>query len=181
LKRLAVVVCALGAGAIGAAVAHGQGGGGTVGPAATGTLSFSVQAKLTDRFRGTNLADPRRESTRPRIGDSGARHFSILIDGRRVGQVDHSEVVTYGGPRSREYRGGARFVFDEVYDFGSGNRIYSSCVVEDAPDVVNRCAVRGGTGTLAGARGTLDQPVGAPAGDQKRKTVTFGVTITFIP
>jgi hypothetical protein len=164
---------AIGAGAVGSTIAGGQGAG-----PPTGTLSFKVQATSASNRGGINPAVPR-DKKRPKVADLLAGNADLLtMDGKKVGKAHNFDVTTYEG--AKKYKGKAISMGNAVADFGSGNFLFAQCIREDSPSN-NSCAIIGGTGIYAGARGTAVEDYTHAVEDKKNKTLTFTVNVTFVP
>lgn len=144
-----------------------------MGPGAQGTLDFSIVLKNTKSSQGINPAAPRNRR-RPKVADMTAGNGELRVDGRRVGTAHSFEVTTDEG--ARRYRGGAEFLQTFMGDFGKDDVIFGHCRASDDPRK-NPCAVVGGTGRFAGARGIMTQ--GEVTGTKTTQTIRF--RITFIP
>ena len=167
------VVLAVAAGAGAATIAGGQSG---TGPP-TGTLSFKVRVDLKPSRNGINPATPR-DKKRPKVADLNANNADLLsMDGRKIGLGHDFDVTTYEG--AKKYKGKALFLGNTLLDFGGGNFLFEQCVREDSP-TNNTCAIIGGTGIYAGARGVGIEDTNHGVEDRKAKTFTFPVTITFL-
>ena len=77
------------------------------------------------------------------------------------------------------YKGKALAISNTVYDFGGGNFLFTQCVREDSA-TNNLCAVVGGTGRFAGARGSAVEDFTHGVEDKKNKTFTGPVIVTFL-
>jgi hypothetical protein len=167
------VVLAIGAGAVAATIAGGQGAG-----PPTGTLSFKVQATSQSNRGGINPAVPR-DKKRPKVADLTAGNADVLAtDGRKIGKAHNFDVTTLEG--AKKYKGRAITMGNSVVDFGAGNFLFAQCVREDSPSN-SSCAIVGGTGIYAGARGSAVEDYTHAVEDKKNKTFTFTVNVTFIP
>ncbi len=180
LTVLSAAAVAAGAGVAGTAV--GQGTGGTVGEGAQGTLEITVRTEMKGHpnakiTHGINPAVPR-DKKRPKVADLAASNDEVLIDGKVVGRVHHTEIVTFEG--ARKYKGKAVWVWRDMIDLGGGNLIFAACKAEDSP-TNNDCAIQGGVGRYAGARGTAVVDFSELKEDKKSKTATVPVRFTFIP
>jgi hypothetical protein len=172
LVAASAATLALGVG--GATIAGGQGS--AVPP--TGTLSFKVQIKQQRNLSGINPAVPR-SKTRPKVADLLAGNADILsLDGQKIGTVYNFDVTAFEG--AKKYKGKAVGVGTAVADFGGGNLLFAQCLREDSP-TNNNCAVVGGTGRYAGARGTAVEDFVNAVEDKKEKTFTLPVNVTFVP
>jgi hypothetical protein len=173
-RSLAVAVAAAALGAAGATVAGGQGA-----SPPTGTLSFNAVFKAGQSNReGINPAVPRNKK-RPKVADMTAGNVDIFSpEGQRIGRAHDFDITTFEG--ARKYKGGAVFVGNAVVDFGGGNLLFAQCLRVDAPSN-NVCAIIGGTGRFAGARGTAVEDFQNAKEDKKAKTFTLPVTVTFMP
>jgi hypothetical protein len=154
--------------AAGAGTALGQGDGGPP----SGSLNFSV--RLHFARQGFNPAVPG-SKTRPKVADLVAFNADILVDGKKVGRSETFHVTTFEG--GKKYRGFQLLSGLDVYDFGHGDVLWLSCLREDSP-ADNPCAVIGGTGRFAGARGSAVEPKKGTT--QTRRAVTFPVRVTFV-
>jgi hypothetical protein len=140
----------------------------------TGTLVVKVKLSDVPSSHGLNAATPRNKK-RPVVADMVAG-TATLVGGHRGRGYDF-QVVSYPGPKPRKrYKGGSATLGLTMYDFTGGDRLWLSCLRPDAP-VDNPCAILGGTGRYAGARGT------AVEGNFKdaRHSQTFTTTFTFVP
>jgi hypothetical protein len=168
------VLLAVGAGATAATIAGGQSGAGPP----TGTLSFKVRLNTSASRNGINPAVPR-DKKRPKVADMTASNADLLsTDGRKIGVGHDFDVTTYEG--AKKYKGKALFYGNAVLDFGSGNFLFEQCVREDSP-TNNSCAVIGGTGIYAGARGVAVEDANHGVEDKTNRTFTFTVNVTFVP
>ena len=174
MKRL-LLMAALAAVCIGAASAIGQGTGGSVGPQATGTLSFELRFTPAKRRSGINPAVPR-DKKRPKVMDMTGGNVDILVNGQKMGLAHGAEVLTFEG--AKKYKGGAEGLSTIMLDFGSDNLIFGACRFSD-DERNNPCAITGGTGVYAGARGTAVQDYSQ--GREQGKTFFLPVRLTFIP
>jgi hypothetical protein len=182
VKRLLIgALVAVAAVAAYAGSATGQGSGGTLGERAVGTFTFFIQDREAAPH-GINPGLPRNKK-RPVLADVSTGRAALLdASGKRIG-VGHSfDVTTHAGPRSKKYRGGAVFVANQSADFGNGNILYFACVAEDSP-TDNHCAVMGGTGSFAGARGSAVQDFQnvKETGKAPNRTALIPMRVTFIP
>jgi len=158
--------------------AIGLGTGGTVGPRATGTLE--VQIRFTDnrRSQGINPAVPRNKK-RPKVADLMAANADVLsTEGQKIGRAHGFDVTTFEG--AKKYKGKAIQITTDAIDLGAGNFLFAHCVGEDSP-TNNNCAIVGGTGRFAGARGSAVEDFVHGVEDKKNKTFTLPVTVTFVP
>jgi hypothetical protein len=170
----AVGAAAVAFGVAGATVAGGQG---SAGPP-TGTLSFQVRAKEQRNLSGINPAVPRNKK-RPKVADLFADNVDILSTaGQRIGKGHDFQVTTFEG--ARKYKGKAVSIGNAVADFGNGDLLFFQCLREDSP-TNNNCAVSGGTGRYAGARGSAVEDFVNGVEDRKKRTFTFTITVTFVP
>jgi hypothetical protein len=171
---MAAGVAALALGVAGANIAGGQG---SAGPP-TGTLSFKVQVKDKRNLHGINPAVPRNKK-RPKVADLTADTTSLLsLDGQRIGIAYNFDVTAFEG--AKKYKGKAVSIGNAAADFGNGDVIYVQCLREDSP-TNNNCAVIGGTGRYAGARGSAVEDFNNAVEDRKNRTFTFQVNVTFLP
>jgi hypothetical protein len=173
MKRIFVAV------ALGAAVFAGStlAGGQSSGPP-SGTLSFKVRFTAQRNHQGINPAVPRNKK-RPKVADLMAGNETLRSpDGQRIGRSHSFAVTTFEG--ARQYRGRAIQIENVVMDFGAANFLFGQCIAEDSP-TNNNCAIIGGTGRYAGARGSAVVDAANRVEDKKTKTVTVPVTVTFIP
>jgi hypothetical protein len=172
---LGAITLALGAGA--GAAATIAGGQGSAGPP-TGTLSFKVRIGPESNRQGINPAVPR-DKKRPKVADLSAANADVLsMDGQTIGRAHDFDVTTFEG--AKKYKGKAISYGNSVIDFGGGNFLFAQCIREDSP-TNNNCAVTGGTGRFAGARGSAVEDSLHAVEDKKNKTFTFTVTVTFVP
>lgn len=155
----------------GAAVAVGQGTGGTLGPKAQGSTTFQV--RLTERSFGvhcsntTNLRRCERQR-RPRIGGLFAGNGAVFQGNTRVGTAHFTNVVTKRGAN-------ADSLFLASADLGDGSVTLQGISPADG---TSSSAITGGTGAYAGARGyTTEEEV--PSGNQREFRIN--ITMTFIP
>ncbi len=157
----------------GAAIAGGQDGAGPP----TGTMSFKVRMQDQRSLRGINPAVPR-DRKRPKVADLMAASATVLAtEGQPIGRVHLVDVTTFEG--ARRYRGGAVSLASTVYRFGDG-QLFMQCVAVDTP-TNNDCAVIGGTGRYAGARGSAVEDFRAGVEDRRKRTFTVPVNVTFVP
>jgi hypothetical protein len=164
------VATILGAGAAGAAIAGGQG---TAPPG--GTLSFRVVLSAAPNRSGINPAVPR-DKKRPKISDVFAGNGDLVLGGKKVGKSHFIETVTDQGPKGKKYKGGAIFNLHLLHDFGGGDLLFMDCKSVDA-DRPNVCAITGGTGRYAGARGSaVDRTLKATRRQQIER-----IDVTFVP
>jgi hypothetical protein len=169
----AVGAAAVALGVAGATVAGGQGAG-----PPTGTLTFQVRFKDQRNLSGINPAVPRNKK-RPKVADLIADNVELLSTaGQRMGKGHDFQVTTFEG--ARKYRGKAVTVGNAVADFGNGDLLFLQCLREDSP-TNNNCAVSGGTGRYAGARGSAVEDTTHGVEDKKKRTFTFPITVTFVP
>lgn len=170
---VAAIAAALGTG-LGVGAATGQGTGGTVGESATGQLAMTLEFRLRSKTQhGINPAVPR-DRKRPKVADLGAGNGAVLIDGRRAGRHHGFDVATFEG--ARKYRGGAEFLGFTMVDLGNDDLLFSMCRSSD-DERSNPCAVVGGTGRFAGARGFIRD-----TGPQRTKEgFRVNLVVTFIP
>jgi hypothetical protein len=169
----AVVTTAIAAGAAGAAVGQD-----TAGPP-TGSFTFEVAIPMGVKHReGINPAVPR-DRTRPKIADMLAGNADLLTDGKVTGRTHHVEVTTFT-PRAKRYRGKGVWHWFDMHDFGGGNLLFTECFAEDSP-TDNPCAVTGGTGRYAGARGSAVVQFAKARENRKERTVTVPIAVTFVP
>jgi hypothetical protein len=170
---LGAIAVALGAGAGAATIAGGQS---SAGPP-TGTLSFKVRIGPQANRQGINPAVPR-DKKRPKVADLQAGNADVLsMDGQIIGRAHNFDITTFEG--AKKYKGKAVTVGNSVIDLGGGNFLFAQCVREDSP-TNNNCAVIGGTGRYAGARGSAVEDSAHGVEDKKAKTFTFPVTVTFV-
>jgi hypothetical protein len=171
---VAVAVAAAVSGAVGATVAGGQGAG-----PPTGTLSFNAVFKEGQANReGINPAVPR-DKKRPKVADMTAGNVDIFSpEGQKIGRAHNFDITTFEG--AKKYKGGAVSVGNPVVDFGGGNLLFAQCLRSDSPSN-NLCAIIGGTGRFAGARGTAVEDFQNAKEDKKAKTFTLPVNVTFMP
>jgi hypothetical protein len=171
--RLVAITVALGAGAGAATIAGGQS---SAGPP-TGTLSFKVRIGPQANRQGINPAVPR-DKKRPKVADLQAGAADVLsMDGQRIGRAHNFDITTFEG--AKKYKGKSVTVGNAVVGLGGGNFLFAQCVREDSP-TNNNCAVIGGTGRFAGARGTAVEDSLHGVENKKAKTFTFPVTVTFV-
>jgi hypothetical protein len=171
VRHAVAVATAAAIAAGGTGVAIGQGAGGP--PA--GTFTFDVRIPHVQGRSGINPAVPRNKK-RPVVADLSAASADVLVGGKKVGLGHHTEVTTYSP--GKKYRGKGVWSQTDVYDFGGGNVLFMSCIAEDSP-TANLCAVTGGTGRYAGARGTAVEAA-KPVKETKRVTV-IRVDVAFMP
>lgn len=154
-------------------IAGGQGGAGPP----TGTLTFKVQVTMQPNRQGINPAVPR-DKKRPKVADMMVDNADILsMDGHKIGIGHDFAVTTFEG--AKKYRGKAIGLGTTAVDFAAGNFLFMHCIREDSP-TNNLCAVVGGTGRYAGARGSAVEDAVHGVEDKKKKTFTFPVTVTFV-
>jgi hypothetical protein len=171
LLAMGALTLAVGAGA--ASIAGGQDSGGPP----TGTLSFKVRIAERPNLQGINPAVPRNKK-RPKVADLAAANADVLsMAGQRIGRAHDFNVTTFEG--ARKYKGKAIAISNTVYDFGGGNFLFTQCVREDSA-TNNLCAVVGGTGRFAGARGSAVEDFTHGVEDKKNKTFTGPVIVTFL-
>ncbi len=174
-RHCVAIAAAAAVAAGGPGVAVGQGSGGPP----TGTLEFDVKMfgpRYKDRA-GVNPAVPRNKN-RPKIADMQAAWGQVLMDGKAVGRSHHYEVTTYTPP-GRRYRGKGVFHWSDIISFGNGHQLYMECLAEDSP-TDNHCAITGGTGRYAGARGSAVVDYDRGREDRRRQTFTVPVVVTFV-
>ncbi len=170
----AAVAAALGTG-LGVGAATGQGTGGTVGASATGQLALTLEFRVNSKTQqGINPAVPR-DRKRPKVADLMAGNGAVLIDGRRVGRQHGFDVTTFEG--ARRYRGGAEALSLNMMDLGNDDVLFAMCRSSD-DERSNPCALAGGTGRFAGARGFV-RDTGPP--QRTREGFRVNVVVTFIP
>jgi hypothetical protein len=172
LVATTVALAVAGAGVAGSAV--GQDTAGTVGPAATGQLELTIQLKNSRSRGGFNPAKGNNAGKRPRVADMLAGNGDVLIDGKKAGRVHGFDVATFQG--ARRYRGGAEFISNVMIDLGNNDLLFGICRASE-DERPNPCAITGGTGKYAGARGTAVETFQP----RTRTTQTINVVITFIP
>jgi hypothetical protein len=171
---LGAITAALGIGAGAATMAGGQS---SAGPP-TGTLSFKVRIGPQANRQGINPAVPR-DKKRPKVADLQAGNVDVLsMDGQKIGRAHNFDITTFEG--AKRYKGKAITIGNAVVDFGGGNFLFAQCLREDSP-TNNSCAVIGGTGRYAGARGSAVEDSVHGVEDKKAKTFTFTVNVTFVP
>jgi hypothetical protein len=177
VKKRSVVAAGAVTLVVGAGAATIAGGQGSAGPP-TGTLAFKVQIAPQQSREGINPAVPR-DTKRPKVADLSAANADVLsMDGQRIGKGHNFDVTTFEG--AKKYKGKAIFFGNTFVDFGGGNFLFAQCVREDSP-TNNNCAIVGGTGRYAGARGSAVEDTVHGVEDKKNKTFTFTVTVTFLP
>ncbi len=170
----AAIAAALGTG-LGVGAATGQGTGGTVGESATGQLALTLDFRVRSRTQsGINPAVPR-DRKRPKVADLLAGNGAVLIDGRRAGRHQGFDVTTFEG--ARRYRGGAEALGLSMVDLGNDDLLFTMCRSSD-DERSNPCAVVGGTGRFAGARGFL-RDTGPP--QRTKEGFRVNTVVTFIP
>jgi hypothetical protein len=170
---LGAITLALGAGAGAATIAGGQSG-----APPTGTLAFKVRIGPETNRQGINPAVPR-DKKRPKVADLTAANADVLsMDGQKIGRAHDFDVTTFEG--AKKYKGKAISYGNSVIDFGGGNFLFAQCIREDSP-TNNNCAVIGGTGRFAGARGSAVEDSLHGVEDKKNHTFTFTVNVTFTP
>ena len=171
---LGAITLALGGGAGAATIAGGQG---SAAPP-TGTLAFQIRFTQQTSRQGINPAVPRNKK-RPKVADLMAGNADVLsTEGQKIGRAHGFDVTTFEG--AKKYEGKAIHLETSVVDFGGGNFLFAHCVAEDSP-TNNNCAIVGGTGRFAGARGSAVEDFGHAVEDKKNKTFTVTVTVTFVP
>ena len=171
---LVAIVVALVAGAAAATIAGGQS---SAGPP-TGTLQFKVRIGGASNHEGINPATPR-DKKRPKVADLSAANADVLsMDGQKIGRAHDFDVTTFEG--AKKYKGKAIFYGNSVVDLGAGNFLFAQCIREDSP-TNNSCAIIGGTGRFAGARGSAVEDTNHGVEDKKHHTFTFTITVTFVP
>lgn len=143
-------------------------------PAVAAGVSRLRAATRQDSYRA---AVPRNKK-RPKVADLLAANADALIDGKVVGRAHHTEITTFEG--ARRYKGKSVAIWRDMLDLGSDDLIFNECKAEDSPSN-NSCAITGGTGRFAGARGTAVFDFSKAVEDKKARTVTFTVRYTFIP
>jgi hypothetical protein len=167
-------------------VAVGQGTGGTLGESAVGSATFTIVIPFGQK--GTNGMNPAKgngKTRRPRVSDMTAGWAHIVTgDNQRVGRGFQAQFVAFEGAR-KKYKGGSTGIETIALDFSpkgspGTQAVYLSCIAEDSP-TNNHCAITGGTGRYAGARGTALQDFNAGKEDKKAKTFSFPLTLTFVP
>jgi len=170
----AAIAAALGTG-LGVGAATGQGTGGTVGQSATGQLALTLEFRVTSKTQqGINPAAPR-DRKRPKVADLMASNGSVLIDGRRAGRQQGFDVTTFEG--ARRYRGGAEALSISMIDLGNDDLLFAMCRASDDARS-NPCALTGGTGRFAGARGFV-RDTGPP--QRTKEGFRVSTVVTFIP
>ncbi len=163
----------LAVGAGGATIAGSQDGAGPP----TGTMSFKVRMEDKPNVRGINPAVPR-DRKRPKVSDLMAGNATILAtEGQPIGTAHFVDITTFEG--ARRYRGRAVSSASSVYRFSDG-QLFMQCVAVDLP-INNDCAVIGGTGRYAGARGVAVEDYRAGVEDRRKRTFTLPVNVTFMP
>jgi hypothetical protein len=109
-----------------------------------------VFAKSKSRS-GINPAVPR-DKKRPKVMDLQGGNGDVIIDGRKAGRHHGFDVMTFEG--SRKHKGGAEAMSFSTVELGSDNMLFSVCRSSDDKRS-NPCALMGGSGRFAGARGTI--------------------------
>jgi hypothetical protein len=143
----------------------------------TGSLDFQVQIRDVRSEFGLNPALPR-DKKRPKVADLFAQNGIVLVNGQRTGRYLSFGVTAYEG--AKKYRGKAQEVSTSMVDLGDG-QLFAVCVAEDSP-TPNPCAIVGGLGRYAGARGTAVAGLPLPEQGPKPKIrhMTFPVHVDFI-
>ena len=152
----------------GAAVAVGQGTGGTVGPKAQGSTSFEVRIKARDV--GCDKRRVRQCFNNPRLGAVSAGSAAVFQGGARVGTAHFANVISKRG------RNGAEMSFVTVL-LNDGTITLQGVSLEDEHAPVTS-SITGGTGAYAGARG-VETEREASGGSRNEFRIT--VSLTFIP
>jgi hypothetical protein len=176
MKRLLAGGCAVALVAgVGAGAAIGQGGGGTVGPGAVGSKTLEVRVKENQiNVNCGNLPQNRCFRRGPRLGNVVAGNGAIYDGNTRVGTAIFANIVG-----RRIGRTGSQDVFLATIAFN--NRADSmafmgpSIGAENAPTLPY--AIVGGTGTYAGARGSVIEGEGT----ERRGEFRIPLNLTFIP
>jgi hypothetical protein len=155
----------------GATIAGGQDGAGPP----TGTMSFKVRMQDQRNLRGINPAVPR-DRERPKVADLMAASATVLAtEGQPIGRVHLVDVTTFEG--ARRYRGGAEALSISMIDLGNDDLLFAMCRASD-DERSNPCALTGGTGRFAGARGFV-RDTGPP--QRTKEGFRVNTVVTFIP
>ena len=173
MKRLLVGIVVLALLAVGVTTAIGQGNGGTVGSAATGTKSFEVRIK--EKSLGLNCVASKPAKCfrqKPRPANLFAGNGKVYDGSTHVGTAGFTGITAKVKKPSLE-------VFLATLSFN--NNVDSISVMgpsRDEGDVSLPYSIVGGTGIYAGARGTVqDKEVKSPVKGEFR----VQLDMTFIP
>lgn len=175
MKRLlaggAVALVAI---AVAVGTAIGQGTGGTLGAGAVGSKTFEVRIK-SNQF-GINCGNyTQRECfRRPRLASVGAGNGTIYVAGKKVGTAIFGNIT---GKRLGKEDSLDLFFATGVFDDGS-TLSFQGADSEAKQFESLPYSLTGGTGTYAGARGTVVDSE-APGGSNSEFRVNLSVT--FIP
>ena len=161
------------AAAAGATIAGGQS---RQGPP-SGTLSFQYRISQAPSLSGVNPAVPRNKK-RPKVADMMAANADVLsTTGARIGRAHDFGVTTFEG--ARKYKGNSVSISNTFVNLRNGDTLFMHCARQDSP-TNNLCAVVGGTGRYAGARGSAVEDLAHAVQNKKQKTIVFTVTVTFV-
>ncbi len=181
MKRILAVTAAVaavgGAGLAGSAI--GQGTGGTLGEGAVGQLTVKLRIDGAKQKRGINPAKGNAKTKRPKVADLLGGNGDVLdTANKRIGRVHGVDVVTFQG--AKKYKGGAESIGMKILDFGEDNLLFYTCRTSD-DERNNPCALSGGTGRFAGARGVVLEDFKAGQAESSKRVLIVPATITFIP
>jgi len=178
LAVTAVVVVAVGGAAV-AGSAIGQGTGGTLGEGAVGQLTVKLRFDGAKQKGGINPAKGNAKAKRPKVTDIHGGNGDVLdTSGKRIGRIHGVDVVTFQG--AKRYKGGAESIGMTMLDLGEDNLLFWTCRTSD-DERSNPCALSGGTGRYAGARGFVLEDFKAGQAESSKRFQIIPTTITFIP
>ncbi len=173
MKRLVAGAVAVALVGVGVGTAIGQGGGGTLGPGAVGSKTFEVRIKQNQfGVNCGNLPDNRCFRRGPQIANLLAGNGAIFDGSNRVGTALFANII------SRKLgRNGSQDVFLATITFD--NRADSLSVLGPSTSRGSTLpyAIIGGTGTYAGARGSVTEG----RSSETRTEVRIPLNFTFIP
>jgi hypothetical protein len=172
MKRLLVGLLVIALGLGGAALAKGQGEGGTLGAKAVGKATFDV----TLDFKQFGLNCPKQQSVKncmrkAKLGSVVGGNARVAQGGKKVGTAYFSNVITKTGKRGQGLFFATVVLADGTVTLQGYEHEYDSPAPESA--------ITGGTGAYAGARGVESEGQGFEGPGKNQ--YTFPVTLTFIP
>jgi hypothetical protein len=172
-RTLVAAAATISAAAAGATIAGGQG---SQGPP-SGTLSFQYRIRQVPTLAGINPAVPR-DKKRPKVADVMAANADVLsTTGARIGRAHDFGVTTFEG--ARKYKGNSVSISNTFVNLRNGDTLFMHCARQDSP-TNNLCAVVGGTGRYAGARGSAVEDLAHAVQNKRQKTLVFTVTVNFV-
>ena len=169
LAGLAVALVAI-AVAVGSAV--GQGTGGTLGAGAVGTKTFEVRIKQSQFGINCGRPSPANCFRKPRLASVGAGNGTVYVAGKKVGTAVFANVTG-----KKLGKGNTLDLFFATIVFDDGNTLSAQGATREEENPLPY-SVTGGTGTYAGARGTI---VDSEAPGGTREEFRINVNVTFIP